>query len=29
VTIEGDLDEYEADPRVYHVPLTVRVRAGA
>jgi len=28
VTIEGDLDEYDADARLYHVPLTVRVRAG-
>jgi len=28
VTIEGELDEYDADARVYHVPLTVRVRAG-
>jgi len=28
VTIEGDLDEYDADARLYHVPLTVRVRVG-
>src|SRR5690606_13952620 len=28
VTIEGDLDEYDADAKVYHVPLSVRVRAG-
>src|SRR5690606_7134613 len=28
VTIEGDLDEYDSDARVYHVPLSVRVRAG-
>src|SRR5690606_41802513 len=28
VTIESDLDEYDADAKVYHVPLTVRVRAG-
>ena len=28
VTIEGELDEYDADARVYHVPLSVRVRAG-
>ena len=28
VTIEGDLDEYDSDARVYHVPLTIRVRAG-
>ena len=28
VTIEGDLDEYDADTKVYHVPLSVRVRAG-
>jgi len=28
VTVESDLDEYDSDARVYHVPLTVRVRAG-
>src|SRR5690606_29495334 len=28
VTIEGDLDDYDADARLYHVPVTVRVRAG-
>ena len=28
VTIEGDLDEYDADAKIYHVPLSVRVRVG-
>lgn len=29
VTIEGpDLDEYDRDSKVYHMPVTVRVRCG-
>src|SRR5690606_1307712 len=28
VTIEGDLDEYDSGAKVYHVPLSVRVRVG-
>ena len=28
VTIEDELDEYDADAGVYHVPLSVRVRCG-
>jgi len=28
ITIESELDEYDSEAKVYHVPLSVRVRAG-